>query len=551
MPKIQRFLFLSFLLFLSFSTFAEDKLFSFTILHTNDLHSLFEYPEKEHYAKLAYSIKDEKKQNEIKNIPTLVLDSGDFFSGSVYHVLSPNLLYPRAPELEFFKFTGYDAITLGNHEFDAGLEGLFNILTKNESVGISFVNSNTRDFSQFHFKNFHQTIIKELKQGDQVLRVGIIGLLPPNASKVSASQRGALSFIGYDDKKMKEDMSEFLKVVQKTVNELRSKQSVDIVVALMHGGTPENEILAKKVSGINVILSGHVHGVYKKAQIIKETYLAETGFGGQNLGVLHFKYKEKKLFLTNQDHVLKAINESTPSDKEYLKIIKSYQNDINAIFSEFGYKISDKIFTLKKDYNRIAGTDDYLGSFVASKLLQEYNKISKDETQVYLVAMASLRGDLIRKNSRDTEIYFEDIFRIFSSGFSEGIHPGFPIASFYLTKKDFIKLINVFDVYTMIEPLFRIAFSNSLSFKIQNWGIPFMNRITNMKINNLSEDKWPDLIKITCTSQIMSYLFKIDQMTRGLVRIVPLDKKGKAIAGPIIETTHKEFELFANAIKSE
>ena len=122
------------LLFLSADLFAGQK--EITIIHTNDLHShLLGFSPNLDYrpdmiggdetkgglARVATAIKREKEK---RNHPVLVLDSGDFLMGSLFHMLARE----EAMELRLMKDMGYDALTLGNHEFDLKPKGLTRIL---------------------------------------------------------------------------------------------------------------------------------------------------------------------------------------------------------------------------------------------------------------------------------------------------------------------------------------------------------------------------------------------------------------------------------------
>ncbi|RPH87255.1 MAG: bifunctional metallophosphatase/5'-nucleotidase, partial [Deltaproteobacteria bacterium] len=227
--------------FFSTNLLAAEKLI--TIVHTNDMHSHFQgfSPEIDYqplhvntdktlggWARIATVIKNTKKE---RANPVLTFDAGDYTMGSLYHML----IREESFELRLLSAMGYDAVTLGNHEFDLKPAGLASILRAAKAKGglpqIVFagaifdrknpVLASLQDaFSETGVKNY---IVLE-RSG---LKIGIFGLLGKVAIEVSPF---AKSLNDPDPIETAQDM----------VNLLRNKEKVDIVVCLSHSGLNDN-----------------------------------------------------------------------------------------------------------------------------------------------------------------------------------------------------------------------------------------------------------------------------------------------------------------------
>jgi len=179
--------------------FAGEKLL--TIIHSNDIHSHFlgASPNIDYsplttgedktiggWARIATVIKETKKE---RSNPVLVVDAGDFLMGSLFHMVTRE----QAFELRLLRMMGYDAVTLGNHEFDLKPGGLARILTSARDSGqIPQVVFSNAVFSQESSKDdaleniFKQGIVKPylvLERGG--LRIGLFGLLGKDAAEVA------------------------------------------------------------------------------------------------------------------------------------------------------------------------------------------------------------------------------------------------------------------------------------------------------------------------------------------------------------------------------
>ncbi|MGL5787310.1 MAG: bifunctional metallophosphatase/5'-nucleotidase [Bacteroidales bacterium] len=278
---MKKILFLLCILF-SFSLIAqnEDKL---VILHTNDSHSQIEAfgPQagnnkgKAGLAKRATVIK--QIRNEYPNV--LILDAGDFIQGTPYFNMFGGEL-----EVKAMNQLGYNVVTLGNHEFDNGVEFLANMLKK---ADFDVVSSNY-DVSNTPLKDIVKPyVIKEVNG----MRIGIIGLnIRPNGL-ISDKNFEGIRFLNPID-----EMNRYAKM-------LKEEEKVDMVIALSHlGYQGESQFNDKKVAAasrnVDVIVGGHSHTYLPKPAEIKNldgktVLVTQSGSKGMNVGKMVFQIPSK------------------------------------------------------------------------------------------------------------------------------------------------------------------------------------------------------------------------------------------------------------------
>lgn len=269
------------------------------ILHTNDQHSRIEsfpknhpkYPGTAGFARRSFIIKKIREENKY----TLLFDSGDFFQGTPYFNI-----FAGEVEIMGMNEMGYSAVTLGNHEFDWGLDSLANALSK---AKFSVVSTNY-DFSHPILKN----IVKKYEIFDlNGFRIGTIGagispknLIPPHLF-------GNTKYI------------EPLPLLDEYAHKLKKENKCDIVVCLSHLGLQyENKeqisdvLLAKLSSYIDIIIGGHTHTFLEKPLWIKnkqnkKVLVTQAGWGGIQLGKIDIfinktPHKENKVAHKSSNH---------------------------------------------------------------------------------------------------------------------------------------------------------------------------------------------------------------------------------------------------------
>lgn len=265
---------------LGFLSFTSEKTFKhITILHTNDVHSHVEPFEKDHAqfpgmggAARRYTL-IEKIRKENPN--TLLFDAGDIFQGTPYFNF-----YGGELEFKLMSKMRYDAATIGNHDFDNGIGGLFAQLPHAE---FPFVNSNY-DFSNT-ILNGHVQPYRVFVKDD--IRIGVFGL--------GIELEGLVSKDLYEETIYLDPVE----MAQETVQQLKENENCDLVICLSHLGYNYRDEkisdlkLASLTRGIDLIIGGHTHTFLPKPTIAQNidggnVLVNQVGWAGVNLGRIDF-----------------------------------------------------------------------------------------------------------------------------------------------------------------------------------------------------------------------------------------------------------------------
>jgi 5'-nucleotidase len=259
---------------------AEPK--KLTILHTNDWHSRIEpFPAIDKKlggkggaaARAAYINKVRDEKGEI-----LLLDAGDIFQGTPYFNFFGGEL-----EYKLMSQMGYDCVTLGNHDFDAGIEGL---LKQMPHASFDMVNANY-DFSKSALNGKVKPYKIYRKQG---LKIGVFGLGIELNGLVPAKLFGNII---YNDP---------IAVANKMAETLKKHHKCDLVICLSHLGYKYNstkvcdEILATKTAHIDLIIGGHTHTFLPEPAwytnvINKKVCVNQVGWAGIQVGSLSYTFE--------------------------------------------------------------------------------------------------------------------------------------------------------------------------------------------------------------------------------------------------------------------
>ncbi len=261
------------------SLLAGQKPVHITILHTNDFHSHIDSfskdaplnPGEGGMARRAALIS--KIRSETEHV--LLFDAGDIFQGTPY------FNYFKAKlDFELMTLMGYDAATLGNHEFDNGLEGLESQL---KFAGFPIINSNY---------DFSDTILAGKTMPYKIFRrggakIGVYGL--------GIELHGLVDSKNYGNTRYNDPLETALKMEK----QLKEEHHTDLIICLSHLGYDYKEnkisdkVIASQTHHTDLIIGGHTHTFLKKPDLIrnksgKEVVVNQVGFGGLLVGKVDF-----------------------------------------------------------------------------------------------------------------------------------------------------------------------------------------------------------------------------------------------------------------------
>ena len=274
---------------------ASDDSEHLCIIHTNDVHSHIEpfpanhskYPGMGGVAKRAHLIN--KIRSEVKH--TLLLDAGDMFQGTPYFNY-----YGGEIEFKLMNALKYDAATIGNHDFDNGIDGLAR-QAKNAKFKLLSANY-----------NFENTSMKGLTKPNHIFnkgkfKIGVFGL--------------GVELNGLVDPKMygKTTYSDPIKEAKNQAQFLRKNKGCNLIICLSHLGLKYDDdkvsdiIIAKHCSEIDIIIGGHTHSFLKKpikivSKLGKHTYINQVGWAGLHIGKIDVKLNQGIVNFTNNNSSL-------------------------------------------------------------------------------------------------------------------------------------------------------------------------------------------------------------------------------------------------------
>jgi 5'-nucleotidase len=280
------------------------KIKKLTILHTNDMHSHIDpfsvydskYPGMGGMTRVASLINNIRAVE--KNV--LLLDAGDIFQGTPYFNR-----YKGKLELQIMSQMGYAASTMGNHDFDNGIEGFNNVLN---NANFPFLCSNY---------DFNDTILKNKTKPYKILsfdslRVGILGI--------------GIQLDGLVEKRLYKK-TKYLDPIEQAnywAKYLKKDEKCDFIICLSHLGYEyqSNKIsdlyLAEESENINLIIGGHTHTFLKEAKTVinkknQKVIVNQAGWGALALGRVDIYFDKK----TDNNHSISSID---VSKKNYAKI---------------------------------------------------------------------------------------------------------------------------------------------------------------------------------------------------------------------------------------
>ena len=523
---------------------------TFTILHTNDLHSSFigmgpsadytpftlgDDATRGGYARLAALI-TKRKEARTDQGPVLVLDAGDYSMGTPFGAATREI----GGELQLMALMGYDATTFGNHEFDLGSDGL------GKSIGVAakagrvpaVLSANANMAANDNTLVDLQRLSKEgvirpylvIERGG--IRFGIFGVLGKEAIIYTSS--GAVTF------------TDAIESAREMVAVLRKTEKVDVVIVLSHGGVEKGEDgrytdgddvrLAKDVPGIDVVIGGHSHTELVEAIIVGgRTPVVQTGKESGNLGELVIVLDGDRL--TVESYRLHPIDDTIAGESAIADEIDKLKKAVTgAVFASRGYSIDQPLAIAPRDLPNTF-TDIAAGTLLANLCTDAFRKATKAD--IGFTANGMMRASLTRGKSGVQTVY--DVFAVAPLG--AGIidsTAGSALVTAWFTGQELKHILEFLLVDNPAHPGEYFPRTSGMRFRY-NPSRPRFDVVTTIELGDLDRGyrgidfsgKETGLYSFTCPLMLAMIVVAIPKYTKGLLALVPKNKEGQALTSRI------------------
>jgi 5'-nucleotidase / UDP-sugar diphosphatase len=529
---------------------AQDGKKTFTILHTNDMHSnlIGLGPASDYspftlnddntlggYARLATLIAQLRKAHKGQG-PVLVLDAGDYSMGTAFGAAARE----AGAELQIMSRMGYDATTFGNHEFDLGPDGLGQAIGVAAKAGRipSIVASNT-NFSKDDAKLADlQRLAKDgvirryivMERGG--VKFGIFGVLGKEATFYTSG--GAASF------------SDAIETATEMVKLLRNIEKVDVVIALSHGGVvkgPDGRFsdgddvrLAKDVPGIDLVIGGHSHTELQEAIIVNGRIpVVQTGKYGENLGELVITLDGGKLAV--ESYRLHPIDDTIAGDRAIADEIDNFKKTVTAaVFASRGYSIYQPLAVAPQDLPNTF-TDIAAGTILANLCTDAYRNATRAD--IGFTANGMMRAGLTRGKSGVQTVY--DVFAVAPLG--AGVvdtTAGSALVTGYFTGLDLKNLLEFLLIDNPAHPGEYFPRASGMRFRYDP-SLQKFDVVTAIELGDLDRGysaiditgKDKRLYSLTCPLYLGQIIVAIPKYTKGKLALVPRNKEGKPLKSKV------------------
>lgn len=518
---------------------AEPK--KLDILFTHDTHSHLnsfttivngEKKEVGGFAKLKTLINEYKKVNP----DTLVLDGGDFSMGTLIQTVYDT----EAAELRMLGQIGCDVTTLGNHEFDYQSKGLADMLNAAKNSGDTVPSlvlcnvdwdameeaglSEGQKQIQSAFEKYQVKDYVVVQKGN--IKIAVLGVFGKDALVCAPT----CELVWKDP----------VKAAKQTVEKIKKKEKVDMIACVSHSGTwddadkSEDEILAKEVPDIDLIISGHTHSQLDKPIQHGNTYIVSCGEYGKNLGTISMTQKDDGRWKATSYELIPVSDEVNPDETTQAKIDALMDTvDINYL-AKFGYTRKEVLAENDIEFNSLdeMGTKHEelnLGDIISDAYV--YAVENSDNYDGDPVDVAVVPSGTVRDTYAKGEITVESVYNSFSLGIGKDGLAGYPLISAYLTGKE-LKLVAEIDA--SISDFMTIArlYCSGLNFTFNPHRM-ILNKVTDCyltgqdgKREEIQDDKLYHVVTDLYTGQMLGSVMDISY---GLLSIIPKDKEGNPI----------------------
>ena len=486
-----------------------------TILFTHDLHSHFlpqptaEGGESGGYARLKTVIDGERAMNP----DALLVDGGDFSIGSLIQTLYTT----QAAELRTMGAMGYDAVTIGNHEFDHKGTGFAEMLNsakaaQQAAVELLLVDARPLENMDAYRERFGPVtpVLPTLLEAnyapadDNPDRAFIRSAMEDyGVTDCMTLERGGVTYglfglMGVDSDECAPTSgftrTDAAKAAKRCVETLKG-EGAEIIVCLSHSGTgdslasSEDEELAKAVDGIDVIVSGHTHSTLAEPLVVNDTYIVSSGPCCQNLGSLTFSWDdggEKRLL----DYRLIPIDETVAENPEIAGLVEQWKDMVGETYlARYGLTYDEVLTRSDYDLNTPASAvqeNNGLGTLVSDAFLWADRTLNAAYADSPHTVSVTADG-VLRANLPAGDLTVAMAFDVLSMGVGEDGTSGFPLVAVYLTGKELKAAMEVDASVTPIMPAAQLYMSGAkYAFNTKRM---FFNRVYDTALTDVTFDE--------------------------------------------------------------
>ena len=523
-----------------------------TILFTHDTHDHFlpDAADAGGYTRLAALLKEQRSEPTVLNkggkpCPTITLDAGDFSMGSLFQTVYTS----DAPELRALGAMGYDATTLGNHEFDYRQQGLADMLSAAKSkwrddypgamkmpdgstayvlysdplpaiVQANYTTPVRPDDPEAQalvkaMEDYPVTPYTVLERGG--LKIAVFGLMG-----LDSHECAPMSGMVYEP---------IIDAAKRTVAQIKANESPDYIICLSHSGTEdgkgEDYELAKEVEGIDLIISGHTHTTLPEPIRVNDTLIVSCGPYTRNLGrITLYRERTNQGSLAFSEYKLIPIDGAVPADPDMTAMTERFKTLVDKKYlSGYGLGYDDVLTRSGTDF-----TTAQTGDLIGEAYLSAVREIEGDS---YIpIAFTVAPDGVIRDRIRAGDVTTSAAFDILSLGSGSDGSPGYPLVSVYLTGKD---LKNAFEVDASISDVMSAAelFGAGCSWSYNPHRM-FLDRVTECSLREegtgrqvgIQNDRLYRVVADLYSGQMLG---TVESKSFGLLTVTPRDENGEPV----------------------
>lgn len=484
------------------------------------------------FARIKTVIDEQKAENP----DTLVVDGGDFSMGTLVQTVYED----EAAELRMLGAIGCEVTTFGNHEFDYRSSGLAQMLKSAAESGDvlpelvvcnvdwdAMEAAGLNDGQQQIQSGFEEYGVKDyvvLQKGD--VNVAVTGVFGVDA--LACAPTCELLF------------RDPVEAVRETVAEIKANEDVDMIVCVSHSGTwedeskSEDEILAKSVPDLDLIISGHTHTELAEPIVHGDTYIVSTGEYGKKIGKLSMTQKSDGRWEMT-DYKLVPILSTITADGATQEKIDGFMEAVDTGYlADFGYTKDEVLATNNVQFSTLHDleyehTEHNLGDLMSDAYV--YAVENSDDFDGVPVDVAVVPSGTVRDTYTAGNITVEQVFNSFSLGIGPDGVPGYPLISVYLTGKE---LRTAAEIDASVSDYMTTArlYMSGLHFTY-NPNRMILNKVTDIYLTDengsrveLEDDKLYRVVADLYSGQMLS---AVTDMSHGLLSLVPKYADGTPI----------------------